>query len=123
FPLYWVVNISFQTENQIFDNPPHLFPPTPSFDAYTSVFIDHWPHLVTSLIIALGAVVLSLIVSVPAAFAITHFKLKGANIFIIILLISQMVPGVSLANGLFDIYDTLGLLNSYLGLILAVCTF
>lgn len=37
----------------------------------------------------------------------------------VLLLITQMVPGIVIANGLFPLYNNLGLLNSYLGLILA----
>src|SRR2546428_11779118 len=34
FPIYWIVNLSFQTENQIFTKPPFLLPPTPTLDNY-----------------------------------------------------------------------------------------
>jgi multiple sugar transport system permease protein len=35
------------------------------------------------------------------------------------LLITQMIPGIVITNGLFPIYNSVGLVNSYLGLILA----
>lgn len=123
FPLYWVIVVSFETESQIFHNPPFLFPPTPTFDSYISAFSAQWPHLVTSLIIAFGSMFLSLIVAVPAAYAISQFKFKGITTIIVALLISQMIPGISLANGLFNIYEKVGLLDSHIGLILADCTF
>ncbi|UOQ45425.1 carbohydrate ABC transporter permease [Halobacillus salinarum] len=123
FPLYWIVIVSLETPDQIFRNPPYLIPPTPTLESYVSAFSTQLPHLLTSLVIALGVTFLSMIIAVPAAYATTHFKFKGTTIFIIALLISQMIPGVSLANGLFMIYQKTGLLDSYLGLILADCTF
>lgn len=123
FPMYWVITVSFETGSQIFHSPPYFFPPTPTLDAYVSAFSSQWPHLVTSLIVAFGATALSLIVAVPAAYGISHFRFKGITVLIVALLISQMIPGVSLASGLFNIYERFGLLNSYTGLILADCTF
>ncbi|WP_067929090.1 carbohydrate ABC transporter permease [Alicyclobacillus shizuokensis] len=123
FPLYWTIISSLETNDQIFHQPPYFFPPTPEFVAYAHVFVEQLPHLQTSLIVAGGTTLLSLFVAAPAAYAIAHFRWRGVGALIVALLISQMIPGVSLANALFILFNKVGLLNSYLGLILADCSF
>ena len=123
FPFYWVIVSSLETNTQIFHYPPYLFPPHPTLAAYSAVFLAQLPHLGSSLIIALGSTFLSLFVAVPAAYAIARFDFRWINILIVALLISQMLPGVALANALFLIFDKLHLLNNYFGLMLTDCTF
>jgi multiple sugar transport system permease protein len=123
FPLYWVVVSSLETNTQIFHYPPYLFPPHPSLSAYASVLVTQLPHLGNSLIIAGGSTALSLVVAVPAAYALARFRFRWAGALLIALLISQMLPGVALANALFLIFTKIHLVNNYVGLMLTDCTF
>lgn len=123
FPLYWAITAALETNGQIYRNPPYLFPPTPTFSAFASAISTQLPHLLSSLIIASGTTALSLLISAPAAYGITRFKFKGVTYMITALLISQMIPGVSLANALFLIFGKLGILNNYFSLILSDCSF
>lgn len=119
FPLYWAVVSSLKTNSQLFHNPPAFFPPTPTLKAYVDAFNTQWSHLVTSLIVSLGTVVLSLLIAAPAAYALAHFRLRITLIIIIFLLLTQMIPTIILANSLYVIFNKAHLLNTYLGLILA----
>ncbi|GMA61080.1 carbohydrate ABC transporter permease [Alicyclobacillus fastidiosus] len=123
FPMYWMIVSSLKTNMQLFASNPAFYPPTPQWGVYGQVLSSQWTHLVTSLIIAFGVVILSLLIASPAAFALAHFRLKGISILLLALLIVQMVPGVSLANALFVIFHKLGLLNNYFGIILADSTY
>ena len=123
FPLYWTIISSLETNSEILHYPPYLFPPLPSLSAYIAVFLTQLPHLGSSLIISLGSTALSLVVAVPAAYAVARFDFRWTNWLIIALLISQMLPGVALANALFLIFNKLHLLNNYFGLMLTDCTF
>jgi multiple sugar transport system permease protein len=123
FPLYWMVANSLETNQEIFSIPAPLVPPHLTIDAYMSTFFDQLPHLLTSLIVALGTVVVSLIIATPAAYALAHFHLRLSPVLIFCLLLSQMIPAVTLATPMFLIFNKLNLLNSYLGLILADTTY
>lgn len=120
FPVYWMLNVSLQPGGKAVGTP--WFPATPDFSGYANALSQQGPHLVTSLIVAFGSVVLSLAIATPAAYALAHFKIRGAGVFLFALLISQMVPGIVLANALYTAYNKLGLLNSIPGLILADST-
>jgi multiple sugar transport system permease protein len=117
FPVYWMVNVSLQPSGSAVATP--WIPLHLSFDGYARALEQQGAHLVTSLVVATGTVVFSLLVAAPAAYALAHFKVRGAGVVLFAILISQMVPGIVVANALYSAYTELGLLNSVGGLILA----
>jgi multiple sugar transport system permease protein len=123
FPLYWMAMNSLQTNQAIFSIPVPIFPTQVTFEAYTATFLDQFPHLLTSLLVSLGTVLVSLVIATPAAYALAHFRFRFSPILIFCLLLTQMIPAVTLATPIFLIFSKLGLLNSYLGLILADTTY
>src|SRR3954468_6298609 len=120
FPVYWMLNVSLQPSGSAVGTP--WVPLHLSFGGYAKALQDQSGHLATSLIIATGSVVLSLLVAAPAAYALSLFRIPGANLVLLVILISQMVPGIVVANALYSAYSDLGLLNSIGGLILADST-
>jgi multiple sugar transport system permease protein len=120
FPVYWMINVSLQPSGSAVGTP--WVPLHLSFHGYAQALRDQGGHLVTSLIIAVGSVIVSLLIAAPAAYALAHFKVRGAGIVLLGILISQMVPGIVVANALYSAYNDLGMLNSIGGLILADST-
>jgi multiple sugar transport system permease protein len=117
FPIYWMVNVSLQESGGAVATP--WIPLDFTLDGYSKALSDQGRNLVTSLVIAIGSVVLSLIIAAPAAYALAHFRVRGAGVFLLGILISQMIPGIVVANALYSVYSDLGLLNTVWGLILA----
>jgi multiple sugar transport system permease protein len=66
--------------------------------------------------------VFSLLLAAPAAYALAHFKVRFAGAVLLGILISQMIPGIVVANALYSAFSDLGLLNTVWGLILADST-
>ncbi len=120
FPVYWMLNVSLQPSGSAVGTP--WFPIDVSLDGYAKALRDQGDHLMTSLIIALGSVVFSLLVAAPGAYALSLFRIRGTNLVLLAILISQMIPGIVVANALYSAYSDLGLLNSIGGLILADST-
>ncbi|MCB7087302.1 hypothetical protein, partial [Gordonibacter urolithinfaciens] len=60
--------------------------------AYQEQFGNLFITVRNSIIIALGSMVLSLILSVPAAYGLARFKVRGMKLFILVFLITQMLP-------------------------------
>jgi multiple sugar transport system permease protein len=120
FPIYWMVNVSLQPGGRAVGSP--WFPTNPDLSGYVNAISEQGGHLLTSLIIALGSVVFSLLIATPAAYALAQFKIPGLGVFLFAILISQMVPGIVLSNALYTAYNNVGLLNSIPGLILADST-
>ncbi|MFQ1004298.1 carbohydrate ABC transporter permease [Modestobacter sp. SSW1-42] len=117
FPLYWMLNVSLQPSGSAAQT--SWFPFSLSLEGYSTAIDDQGANLVTSLVISVGSVVLSLLIAAPAAYALAQFKVRGAGIVLFGILISQMIPGIVVANALYSAYNDLGLLNSIPGLILA----
>jgi multiple sugar transport system permease protein len=117
FPVYWMVNASFQQNGGAVSSA--FFPSQPSLSGYTQAISQQGGNLITSLIISLGTVVLTLVISAPAAYALAKFKLRGIGVLVVALLVAQMIPGIVIANALYTAYNDVGLLNSIPGLILA----
>ena len=120
FPVYWMLNVSLQPGGSAVGTP--WLPLDVSLDGYATALRDQGGNLMTSLIVALGSVVFSLLIAAPGAYALAHFKVPGARVVLLGILISQMIPGIVVANALYSAYNDLGLLNSIPGLILADST-
>jgi multiple sugar transport system permease protein len=117
FPVYWMLNVSLQHSSGAVATP--WLPTDLSFHGYSKALHDQGAHLLTSLKIAIGSVVFSLLIAAPAAYALAHFRVRGAGVVLLVILISQMIPNIVVANALYSAYSNLGLLNSIPGLILA----
>ena len=120
FPVYWMFNTSLQGGGTAASST--FFPWDPTFEGYEKALTQQTGNLATSLIVAGGAVIVSLAIATPAAYAFSRFKLRGMGVFMFALLIAQMIPGIVIANSLYTLFNDLGLLNTYVGLILADAT-
>ena len=117
FPVYWMVNASLQPSGNTLNA--SFFPLNPSFEGYQRAINDQGANLVTSMLIALGTVVFTLLIAAPAAYALAQFRFRWVGIALLAILISQMIPNIVIANALYTAYERLGLLNSIPGLIVA----
>ncbi|MFJ4715989.1 carbohydrate ABC transporter permease [Streptomyces sp. NPDC088785] len=117
FPLYWMINTALQPESGLLDVSP--VPHSLDLSGFSSALGDQGTHLLTSLAVALGAVAICLAVAAPAAYGLAQFRLPGTRSIVFGTLITQMVPGIVIANALYSAYVDLGLVNSYFGLMLA----
>jgi multiple sugar transport system permease protein len=120
FPVYWMLNVSLQPSGSAVGTP--WLPLDLSFKGYSTAISQQGRNLMTSLVVAVGAVFFSLLLAAPAAYALAHFKVRIGNVFLFGILLSQMIPGIVIANALYTAYNDLGLLNSIPGLILADST-
>ncbi|GAA1964456.1 carbohydrate ABC transporter permease [Microbacterium deminutum] len=120
FPVYWMANTSLQSGAAAVNAT--FFPTHPTFAAYQQAISEQLANMGTSLMIAVGTVIFTLLVATPAAYAMAKFRLPWAGTVLLALLISQMIPGIVIANALYTIYNDIGLLNTIPGLILADST-
>ncbi|QBI54038.1 carbohydrate ABC transporter permease [Streptomonospora litoralis] len=117
FPLYWMVNTALQPSAALAEI--RWLPQTLDLSNFRSAWNSQADNLLTSILVALGAVAVCLALAAPAAYALARFRLRGARTVVFGTLITQMVPGIVVANALYNAYVELNLVNSYLGLILA----
>ncbi|OON82923.1 carbohydrate ABC transporter permease [Streptomyces tsukubensis] len=117
FPLYWMVNIALQPGEGLAST--RWLPTGLGWSNFSRALSSQGDSLVTSLVVALGAVVVCLALAAPAAYGLAQLGLRGSGTMVFSTLITQMVPGIVIANALYSAYVDLGLVNSLPGLILA----
>lgn len=116
FPVYWMAAAALQPHSATATG---VLPASPGLDNVEAALRSQGGALATSLVVSLGAVAVCLALAAPAAYGLAHFGLRGGRTIVFGTLITQMVPGIVVANALYSAYARLGLVNSHLGLVLA----
>ncbi|MBD7957321.1 carbohydrate ABC transporter permease [Microbacterium sp. Sa4CUA7] len=121
FPVYWMVNTSFQPNGQVRGSELHFWPDNFTLDNYLGVVSDSarapfLPALGNSLMVALLTVVVALVFAFLAALAVTRFRFRSRAPFIITILIIQMIPAEAMIISVFRLVDGWQLLNTVIGL-------
>jgi multiple sugar transport system permease protein len=122
FPVYWMVNVSLTPQHDMRKDPPDLLPLHPTFSGYRAVLNDQLPYLWVSMLVGLGTVALTLLLSAPAGFALAKLRPRGGGAVGLLLLIAQMIPGIVMAMGFHGIFLNLGIMNTWWGLVVADST-
>ncbi len=129
FPILWIFLMSIKEFRDIIAYPPR-FVFTPTLENYSSILFgsegpglttgvsDYTRFLFNSVIISGGALLLSLLVGVPAAYTLARSNLKGRNQIAFTFLSFRFAPELAIILPLFIIYRDLGLYDTYVGLIL-----
>lgn len=128
FPFVWVLLMSFMTNQDILRSTPSLvFSPT--FDNYASLIkgelktevgtltSDYINNLGNSLLLSTSAVILSLILGVPAAYAFARFKFRLGEDIAFTLLSFRFAPPILVLLPLQLYFQDIGLYDTYIGLI------
>ena len=121
-PLAWMALGAFKTTAQLIAIPP-VWPDLSYLDNFAEVLRDDGPFLVNSVIVTVGATALAMLFSIPTAFGLVNFKMRGANALADWILSTRMMPPIAAAVPLFVIFRTVGLLDNVLCLIIAFAGF
>lgn len=125
FPIYWMLVTSITTEDKVFAFPPQLFPADITLQWYRDFFSN--PNLIrylqNSFIVSTATAIGSLIVSAYAGYSFSKFRYTGRRALMFLILSAQMFPQALLLITLYLMFDSLGILNTYLVLVLSFTTF
>jgi len=119
-PLLWMFLSSLKPNTEILKNPPSLFTSLSSFSAYKHLFNDpsQLDAFRDSYIIAITVTLLTIIIAVCAGFALSRCDFPGKPVVTTVVIGVQSVPPISLVIPYLGLMTTLGLYDSYTGLIL-----
>jgi multiple sugar transport system permease protein len=125
FPIVWSVMNSLKTELDVLAYPPKfLFAPT--LDAYRDVLFGSGsilPNLLSSFIISIGTTIVTMIMAVPAAYALARLRVPGKRFAGFYVLATQMLPPVGIIIPYFLILRNIGWMDTYQGIILIYLSF
>ena len=121
FPFLWLVLSSLKTEVQLFEVPIHILPDPSTLQNYRDVIADGsmFMYMKNSLIIALITTAITLVISIPAAYALAKIRFRAGTVFFMVILVIRMVPAVTQLLPLFQILSKFHLINTRTGLIIS----
>ncbi|WP_028933220.1 carbohydrate ABC transporter permease [Pseudonocardia spinosispora] len=123
FPLVWLVILSLKSETEQIST---YFSFTPTLSNFSTVLSDDGARLtsvnfsdalITSVLNCAGAVLVSLIIGVPAAYAAGRWRYRGSNDVMFTILSFRFAPELMVIVPLFVIYNQLGLFDTNVGMI------
>ncbi|MFB0569736.1 MAG: carbohydrate ABC transporter permease [Nitrososphaeria archaeon] len=142
FPIYWMVNLSLQSEAEIYSVPPFYFPPNPSINNYwfafdidsaveyfleqgMSLFLfipgavkDFPKSIINSVIVGVIVMIYNLIAGMLGAFGITRIRFRGDLPLFYASIVGRLIPPVVIAIPYYVIIKSLGLIDNMLSVIL-----
>ncbi|MCX7348607.1 MAG: carbohydrate ABC transporter permease [Alphaproteobacteria bacterium] len=128
FPIVWIFLMSLQTNETILRIPPSIAF-TPIIDNYTALItgqlrtaagslqLNFMQNMFNSVLLSVCSVALSLVLGVPAAYAFARFKFRLGEDIAFTLLSFRFAPALLVLLPLSLYFKTLGLTNTYIGLI------
>ena len=125
-PVLWLLSVSLKTPATVSDK--KFLPQDVTFDNYTTLFEGGLDSallrpLINSVSIALIATVIAVTLASFTAYAIARLDFPGKAVILAGALAIAMFPPISVVGPLFDMWRTLGLYDTYLGLIIPYLTF
>ena len=139
FPIYWTIISSLKTPPELISKEQTFYPHTITFEYYERILtygykeVDESENVTledgllsagnifiafkNSIIVTIGTIILSLIVSILGGYAFTFYKFKFKEYFFIFLLLPILIPGISLIIPIYILLKNLNLLNTYIALI------
>lgn len=120
FPLIIVVIVSF-TPNAVTQTwPPKIIPSAWTLDNYTSLFqrLPIGRELLNTIVFAGAVTIISVFFDSLAAYGLSRVDFKGRGILLAVLIVTMMIPAMALLIPVYKLLGSMGLVNSYLGIII-----
>ncbi|WP_226832558.1 carbohydrate ABC transporter permease [Brachybacterium sp. FME24] len=124
-PILWMASTSLKPNGQVFAWPPKLITSAMNLDSYVAIFADgeKLRFFLNSYIVAGSVTVLTLLASVLAAYALSRYDFPFKRALNVVIISVQAVPPITLLIPYFGLVVTLGLYDTYGGLILTYMVF
>jgi multiple sugar transport system permease protein len=124
-PVVWIISMSLKGPTETGAGSPQFLPKDPTFENYGDILDnpDFRDSLINSFGISMIATVLSVILATLAAYAIARLEFKGKRVVLSLALAIAMFPVVALVGPLFDLWRTIGIFDTWLGLIIPYMSF
>lgn len=123
FPVLWILSLSLKPTSTVKDG--KLIPSSVTFDNYRAIFHGNFfsSALVNSIGIGAITTVIAVVIGAMAAYAVARLDFPGKGLLIGAALLIAMFPQISLVTPIFDIERSVGLFDTWPGLIIPYITF
>jgi trehalose/maltose transport system permease protein len=123
FPFYWAIVSSLKSGSALFTV--EFWPSKPAWENYIAIFKNQpfGSNILNSVFVSVTTVILSLFLSVTAAYALGRVEFRGRGLLLMVVLSVSMFPQVAVLSGMFELIRGLGLYNNLFGLVLSYMIF
>lgn len=124
-PIYWIVLSAFTPISELFTSPLNYIPIHPSLINFQTVsqIVPLGQQFLNSVILAVLSAFFSVVVCLLAAYAFARINFPGRDFFFLGLLLSGYVPTIAMIIPLFQLFQSLSLLDSIQGLVILLVSF
>ncbi len=129
-PMLWMLSTSLKPSDEVFAIPPRWIPNQVTLANYDKIFNpvrrasgNFGTYFANSMIVSVASTMLSVLVSVPAAYAFSRFRFPGKNAAYFAVLARNMFPLIVFLIPIFRLMTVFQLRNTLGGLVLAYLTF
>jgi multiple sugar transport system permease protein len=123
FPVFWILMLSLKDPATLADG--RLIPAKWSTESYESIFDQDifTKALINSIGIALISTIIAVVLAAMAAYAIARLNFPGKTLMLTAALAIAMFPPISVVGPLYNMWRSLGLFDTWQGLIIPYMTF
>jgi multiple sugar transport system permease protein len=120
FPIYWMLNTSFKNDGEIYNIIPTFWPKQFYVQGYVELFTktNFLAFIKNSVFVSTSVTIISVFMSMLAAYAIARIKFKGRSIASKGIFYAYLMPKTLMYIPLYMLVNSLGLTDTLLGLIL-----
>ena len=126
FPIYWMVITAFKQEPDLYrmENIPFWFNMAPTLKNFNILFYqtNYGSWIVNTMMIAAWVAVITLVIAVPAGYALARLRIPGSENLGIAVFMTYLVPGIILFIPLARVVSMVGLQDSWWALVLVYPT-
>lgn len=124
FPFVYLLLTSFKTPSAAIAVPPSVIPEVWTLENYVAALAKEGvvPALVNSVVTAVLSTLISLVLAVPAAYAVTRYRTPSGRVFVLAALVTRMVPTIAIGAPLVETMRALGISDTSFALAIAHTT-
>lgn len=124
FPFAYLLLTSFKPPSEAIAVPPSVVPQVWTLENYVAALSKEGvvPALINSVVTAVLSTLLSLVLAVPAAYAVTRYRTPSGRVFVLAALVTRMVPTIAVGAPLVETMRALGIGDTSFALAIAHTT-
>lgn len=117
-PFLWLVLTSFKPPREIERRPPSVVPSEVTTESYAAAQGRHAVGrlLLNSLLVAGGTTLVTVPIAAAAAYALARLRIPGRRTILVLVLVASMFPQVAIVHTLYGMVQSMGLINTRVGL-------
>ena len=118
FPIFWMLITAFKPVSEVYSTSVIFRPTLRNFGIIFSEPLDFGPLIANSLIVALATTFIAIPIALAAAYAFSRISFRGSTALLVVILATQFIPPVAIALPIFNFYNTFGLTDTLVGLVI-----